>query len=1152
MPETEPLFQLVVIGSSAGGIEALSNVVSTLPDSFPVPIVIAQHLDPTRPSHLASILSRHSPLPVVIVEQEEHLKGGTVYVVPSNKHVEITDHTVSVLSEGKSRPKPSVDLLLTTAAERFGEKLIAVILTGTGSDGTLGVRAVHESGGTVIAQNPATSAYPAMVQSLDPEAVHITADLPQIGSLLSDLVSGTRIQLRPGVEVDLAPFLEQLRAYSRMDFRAYKPGTILRRLQRRLVATSNSDLTSYRSYLQAHPEEYEQLIGSFLIKVTEFMRDPETFTYLQEQVLPELIEYSHTNNFELRIWSAGCATGQEAYSLAILVREALGEEIRDYNIKIFATDVDANAIVFARRGFYARGSLDRLSPELVERYFTVNSAGYEVKKQIRELIIFGEHDLSQRAPFPRIDLVLCRNVLIYFSRELQQHALRLFAFALRDRGFLVLGRSESNSPLGELFAPMEQGQRVYRRQGQRQLTQPVVLNNGRSLASPGSGRRRRPTEMRSVFQMQQEILPGRNARDNLLLKLPIGVAVVDERFDILEINSAARRMLSIHTSAIGEDLVHLAHYVEPRELGAAITKAIRENTVTTLNRVEVPHRTTGEPTFLQISCYPHPGEGDGEAETASESGGAAAGAGVNYALILITDVTNLLKTQLDLEQSHSQEAQLAVELAESFRSLKKANADLLNRNEQLTQSNTELAQAKLQAEEVTKRHTRQMELLIKANRNLLAANEELTMTNALLRTNNEEYMLHTEEAQAAIEEADTLNEEMQATNEELETLNEELQASVEELNTSNTDLAVQTDELRHRTDELREQEQLNEQERAQLAAILSSMGDAVLVVNPAGKVLLTNAAYDQTFGDDTGLVLLDETGRLPLETEGTPQALAIRGEQFKMTFSSSVNDGNRHWWEAVGQPVYREGESEPAISVTVLRDITERSLRRLQEEFLSLVGHELRTPLTIFKGYTQMTLHWLGKQAGDFNKPLHSLEIALVEAERFERLIADIGDMNQLQSGKFRLKLGDVRLDELVKQVVEAAQTLMPTQEIELESDEEPVLVRGDVVRLQQLLFNLLTNANTHAAESPKIVLGLKRLKSNQIELRVQDFGPGITPEYLNEVFSRFYQVIPGSGGLGLGLYISEQIVTAHGGTIGVESTEGVGTTFIVQLPALV
>lgn len=1144
MSETENLFQLVVVGSSAGGIEALSKLVASLGEPFPVPLVIAQHLDPTRPSHLGKILSRHSPLPVVVVENEEKLLPGTVYVVPSNNHVEITDHEVRILQEAKGRPKPSVDLLLTTASQVYGEKLIAVILTGTGSDGKLGVRSVHDSGGTVIAQNPATAAYPGMSQSLDPQTVDIVADLPQIGSLLCNLVNGKPVPFQFNTGPELEPFLEQLRASSGIDFRSYKPGTILRRLQRRMEVTNSNDLRSYQDYLTTHPEESEQLVNSFLIKVTEFMRDPTLFAYLQEQILPALIEYSRGNNHELRLWSAGCATGQEAYSLAILLCEVLGDKLKDFNIKIFATDVDANAIASARRGFYTADNLDGLSPQLLENYFVREREGYSVKKQIRDLLVFGEHDLSQRPPFPRIDLVLCRNVLIYFSRELQQHALQLFAFALRNNGYLVLGRSENAGLVDDLFAPDEQGQRVYRRQGQRRLHQTFAPRNGKSLAPISSSRPQRQREVRNLFQIQQEVQHSRAATDNLLLKLPIGVVVVDGRFDIQEINSTARRLLSIHTAAIGEDFVHLAQHVPPRELGTAITTAIQENTVASLNRLEVPHLNTGEPTFLQIDCYPHPGIAKTEKVDDSVN---------NYALILIADITASTKAQQGLEQFNSHHALLATDLAQSVESLKEANEVLQQRNQQLQHSNTELDEAKQQAEAVAQRHAHQMELLIEANRNLLSANEELTTINADLRTTGEEYLLHTEEAQAAIEEADTLNEEMQATNEELETLNEELQASVEELNTSNADLAVQTDTSRQRTEELRVAKQESEEERAQLRAILSSMGDAVIVLDFEGKILLTNAAYDGLFGDVKEPVLLDEAGRQLLPTEETPQALALIGAPFSTTFSFERADGSRRWLEAFGQPVYREGA--PALSVIVLRDITERSLRRLQEEFSSLVAHELRTPLTGIKGHTQLVQSWLEKRTNEIEKPLRSLKLVLSQVAQLERLITDISDTNRLQNGKFKLKFSPVRLDELLKQVVEVGKTLTSKQVVELHSDNEPLLVSGDAVRLQQLIFNLLNNAITHAPASPKIEIQLRRLNASQVEIKVRDYGPGIKAAYLTEVFSRFYQIRGGNEaskeGLGLGLYIAEQIVVAHGGTIRVESTEGEGTTFIVQLPLL-
>ncbi len=772
---------LVVVGSSAGGVEALTTLVGTLRVPFPAPIVIAQHLDPTRPSHLGEILARRTALPVVTVADHAILQAGTVYVVPADRHVQITDHDMTVLPDGAGRPKPSIDLLLSSAAIVYGEQLIAVILTGSGSDGAVGGRAVHEAGGTVVIQNPATAAYPGMPSSLAPQTVDIIADLPQIGPILHDLLAGTAVPAAPEASPDLDSLLEQVRGYSGIDFHAYKPATILRRLQRRITATQCRDLADYALYLQNHSEEVGRLVSSFLIKVTEFMRDPELFTVLRTQVLPELLTAHRPRGQELRIWSAGCATGEEAYSLAILVREALGPDLGGFTVKIFATDLDADAVAFARQGVYPASALAGLSADLIARYFSIGAGGYAINKQVRSLVIFGEHDLGQHAPFPQIDLVLCRNVLIYFTKELQQRALQLFAFALRDGGYLVLGRTETVRPLAEFFSPHLLPHKIYRRQG---LRPPSLLWPAQMPVlqpSPRTDQRANPSAARELFVTQQEVLVIRAAWDNLLHRLAIGVVVIDARYDIQEINSAARRLLSIHTPAIGEDFVHLAQYIAPRPLRTAIDRTIQTGEITGLEDVEVPHVTTGEPLHLQLTCYPLQESGDG--------------ATLPTVLIQVTDITASVIARQALDQARAAMTAKEAALTEAVADLETANARLARQNAELQQSNAELAAARQLAEATVERHTRQMEHLVNTNRAMLAANEELANVNVTLRATSDTTQLIVEQAQAATEEAETLNEELQAANEELETLNEQLQATIEELNTSNADLAARGDDL---------------------------------------------------------------------------------------------------------------------------------------------------------------------------------------------------------------------------------------------------------------------------------------------------------------------------------------------------------------------
>jgi two-component system CheB/CheR fusion protein len=409
--ETRPVSQLVVVGSSAGGIEALSVLVSSLPEDFPAPIVLAQHLNPTRTSQLDQILRRRSKLPLRIVTDHEPLVAGTIYVVPANRHVSISDHAIE-LQDGKERPMPSIDLLLASASDSFGESLIAVILTGTGSDGANGARIVHEAGGVVIIQNPEGADFPSMPRSLAPNTVDLVADLERIGPSLSALLSGMSPTALPDDRRQLEAFLNEVRDRLGIDFSSYKTPTIRRRLQRRIVATDSGDLEGYIQHLDAHPQEYSKLLDSFLIKVTQFFRDPDLFAYLKERTLPELIERARAHNREIRIWSAGCATGEEAYSLGIVLAETLGDEVDLFDVRIFATDADPGAIAYARVGAYPERALLGVSDDIIARYFTHDPGMYYVRKRVRSMIVFGEHDLGRRAPFPRIDLVMCRNVLI--------------------------------------------------------------------------------------------------------------------------------------------------------------------------------------------------------------------------------------------------------------------------------------------------------------------------------------------------------------------------------------------------------------------------------------------------------------------------------------------------------------------------------------------------------------------------------------------------------------------------------------------------------------------------------------------------------------------------------------------------------------------
>ncbi len=1083
MGDLQPTSQLITVGASAGGVESLATLVSTLPTPFPAPIVIAQHLDPTRPSQLQEILARRTNLPVHSVVGHEPLEAGVIYVVPSNRHVTITDHHVGIDPEGTGRPKPSIDLLFETAAAVFGEGLIAVVLSGLGSDGAAGARRVKEAGGTVVIQNPRTAPYPSMPQALAPTTVDVIADVDAMGPLLDDLLTGAYTPAGPRDDRQVRTFLEELRDRTGIDFSRYKMPTIQRRLQRRLVATGAHSLAEYRRCLQAHPEEYDRLINAFLIKVTEFFRDRELFVYLREHVLPELIERGRAHGNELRFWSAGCATGEEAYSLALLVADALGTELEAWTVRIFATDLDGEAVDFARRGRFPATAISEVPAGLKARYFTEEQGAFSVAKSVRGLLVFGEHDLGQRPLFPRIDLCLCRNVLIYFTPELQRRALETFAFALREGGVLVLGSAETTSPLPSSFTPLNTGLRVYRRHGDRpSLISPIKTTKrprlGHTPSLPGAGeelaRVRREVREGQVDQIRTE---------ELLLRLPVGLVVVDRNYDIQHLNGEARRLLGIHTEAVGEDFVHLAERVPAPALRTAIDAALggEERSV---EAIPTDALIPGETRYLRISCRPY------------RAGANAAEA----AVLIVADVTEVERTR--------------AEVAHLRAALEQAGA---------------------------------------ANRFLLDANQELTTLTALLRRSTEDFLLNNEEIQAATEEVETLNEEQQATNEELETLNEEQQATVEELETTN-------EELRTRNRELRDLAATVETERGRLAAILASMGDAVVVLDAQGQVVFTSALFDEMFGATGGAFAAEDAEGHPLPTDATPQERLRRGEAFQMQFTIEGADKKRRWYEATGRPVNnlprygaapdQHGAPPPHDAVLVIRDITDRTLRNLQDQFLALAAHELRTPLTAIIGLLQLLLR------GIETTPATSAEharLALGEARRLARLVNDLQEVSRFQHERLTVVRRPVNISMVVEQAVELARVLDGNRLIRLEGSAAPLRVDGDAERLQQVVLNLVTNALVHAAPSP-VDLRLQP-REGAIELEVRDYGPGIEPDELAQLFTRFYQGGAAhahqGAGMGLGLYIAREIVEAHQGTITATSTIGEGTVFTVRLPEI-
>jgi two-component system CheB/CheR fusion protein len=718
--------QLVVVGSSAGGVEALSILVGCLSRDFPAPVVLAQHLDPARQSHLQAILQRKTQIPVVLVSDQAPLANSHIYVVPANRHVVVEDGTVRVEGDHAGRPRPSVDLLLSSAAKAYGERLVAVILTGSGSDGAAGAVDVKTAGGTVVIQNPRTARFPSMPLALPPTAIDHVVDLDQMAALLERLLTHpSETDTREAANASLARIIELVSEQSGVDFRGYKSTTVLRRVGRRMTASGLTTIDDYARHVAEHPEEAGHLANSLLINVTEFFRDSDAFLFLRNTVIPDVIVRARSQGRTLRFWSAGCSTGEEAFSLVMTVADLLGDEIADWNVRVFATDVDEQAVAFARRGLYPTNVVTNVPEEFRQRFFERAEHGLRIKKALRQMVIFGNQDIGHGAPFPRIDLVVCRNLLIYFRPDQQQGILDLFAYALHQTGgYLFLGKAETARPSRSTFDLVNRKYKVYR-----------------CLAAPKGGLH--PVGVR--LRVSGEAPPGaadatpvpaadgidaglRRYNDVILRSMAVGLVVVDRTYRMITSNPAARRLLQIHEHGGEPDLLHSVRGIPYNDLRNAIDATFRDRAAVILPDLLVP--TGPDERFVQLTISRIQSEG-----TLGD-----------HAVMTVVDVTEMVRSTRRLQISQEEQRILVDELSGTNRRLGDLNKDLQDANEELQ-----------------------------------AANEELMLAQEEMQATNEEFEATNEELQATNEELETNNEEMQATNEELETTNEELGARSAEL-----------------------------------------------------------------------------------------------------------------------------------------------------------------------------------------------------------------------------------------------------------------------------------------------------------------------------------------------------------------------------------
>lgn len=703
-------FPVVAIGASAGGLAAFTLLLKALPAKSGMAFVLIQHLEPKHESALAGLLSKASRMPVVEVSNGIAVQPDHVYVIPPNKGMKIHKGALHL------EPRPSgllrpIDDFCAALAEEQGSAAIGVVLSGTGSDGTIGLRAIKAAGGVTFAQDPKTAQWPTMPMSaITGGAVDFALPIKRIAAELTSISRHPYLaeinELAEGSDLD--PICLLVRSLVGIDLRLYKQPTVRRRITRRMALHSMKSLSQYGRFLKNNPDEARELTNDIFIHVTSFFRDPECFLALNKKIIPALYATNHED--PVRIWVAGCSTGEEVYSIAMLLLESAKNKANRSAIQIFATDIDNRAVNHARAGVYSEEAVTGLSPARLKRFFVKTDHGYQIQQFVRDLCVFARHDLAKDPPFSRLDLISCRNVLIYMGPALQKRVLSIFEFALRPGGFLFLGKAESVNDHASAFAAEDQKHRLYRRKAITPVLRDLTPVGPRSeLAAPP---RRGPDNHNGAdFRTEAE---------NVLLQHFVPPAVViDPGLHILHFQGDTSPYL---TPATGRPSFHVLKMVRTElalDLGTAITRAAKKHIPVQGDWVEFEHRR--QRCAVRFEVYPLKKRPGGKSDLLVVFQPAPAGFALESTATVATQMRGSMdakKLARDLASSREQLRTLIAEYEITREQMKVANEEALSSNEELQSTNEELetAQEELQA----------------SNEELISLNEELQHRNAEL------------------------------------------------------------------------------------------------------------------------------------------------------------------------------------------------------------------------------------------------------------------------------------------------------------------------------------------------------------------------------------------------------------------------------------
>lgn len=1167
---------IIAIGASAGGLEEINSFFDHTPLDG-VSYIVVQHLSASFKSRMVELLAKHSKLVVEEATDGKLVECNQVYLIPHDKYMTIEQNRLYLSDKEEIKGSHlTINIFFKSLAADCGRKAIGIILSGLGSDGSDGIVAIKNAGGMVMARNPETSDFPSMPsKAIETRMVDFVLEPAAMPGAIEDYVKHEGVLQTESYndDVSLKAIVELIRQQSPLDFSDYKFSTILRRTKRRAVYHDFKSLVKYLEFLKSSPEEIEALSKDFLISVTSFFRDKEAFEYIRHNVLPGILKKLKPKE-ELKIWVAGCATGEEVYSLAILIAEQMNGELAHIEVKIFATDIDGNALVHAGKGVYSSDIAKDVSPERLKKYFLKEGNHYRIKPNLRKMAIFAQHDLVKNPPYCNMHFISCRNLLIYMAPVLQKKVFSMLLFGLKMDGYLFLGSSENPMPIIQNLEVVNKQYKLYRNIKSKRIVSSMPESMEVRNKTTYTGNEQVINDpLQSVTEMMHT---------NLADEQEYLVICVDENKEVIKSYGDTSKYLlpKLFTSNMEKLL--------PKKLGMVFNTlssiVLKTNEIARLNGIKIKMADS----FVNVNLVVSPLFSKRKEQrllmvtfTADKIIKTSKKEALDF-----DDAVFLDQYTLSLEQELNE---VKDKLSSAYEQLDASNENMQSFNEEMISANEEMQSTNEEMQSVNEElDTINSEYQLK-NKELLEINDDL---NNYFRSNingqlfiNKDLLLM-KFSPGTVKQINLLETDIGrplsniTTNIKFETLIEDIKDVLDngavitkEIETNNgkwyqmmtMPYVSQSDQKNNGA--IITFNDITELKKTQLELDVSSkmLGMSIdaaelgtFSIDAATRAFQTSVHFKEIFGIYSDQELSYEAAVGRIEEEHREKFInAIensfnKGDKCDLEFPlRNFHDNQLHWVRMIGNLSYNN-EKIPAYFTGVLNDITIHKQDELRKnDFIAMVSHDLRSPLTSLQAYVQLITLKVKKVEDTFiNSSLAKVNLSI---KKMNRMINGFLTVSGSEEGQIYLELETFQMNSLINEIVEESRFINQGVEIVFVAGPE-LTVKADRDKIGQVINNYLNNAIKYSNDEKLIEISSMGF-NDSVQVCVKDKGIGIKLQDQEKIFDRYYRVrhvdnksIPG---FGLGLYLSAEIIKRHGGRVWVESEINRGSSFFFDLHVL-